>query len=573
MKKIPALLIVCVMTVIVPGTVALAGVILPELQEILEGLGPNEEVQVIVTLTDQVNLKNFKEEDKKLRRSRIIRALKSKAEKNQENIKKFLREKKVKKIKSFWIFNGFALTAKAKVLENLAALEGVQSISLDAKLSIPEPQVTASESPPEWNINLINVPALWSQGYTGSGIVLANMDSGVDMTHQELASRWRGGSNSWFDPHGDYDMPYDYSGHGTAVMGILVGGDAGGTAIGVAPDAQWIAVKIFNDAGNSYDSYIVAGFQWLLDPDGNPATDDAPDVINNSWGYPYYAGCYRSSYFQPVIQALKTSGIGVVFSAGNEGPFSSTDEAPANYSNSFAVGAVDETQTIAFFSARGPSSCDDSIYPEVVAPGLSVRTSYLGNDYAYVSGTSIAAPHVAGVMGLLMSAYSSLSINVIEAAITDSALDLGPESPDNAYGYGLLDVMAAYNLLNQSLSQPPVATNDHYTIPRNSAALLNILANDADPDGTIDATSVIFRSGIKTDITIRGGTVVANTDGTVSYTPDGSGGPDYFWYTVTDNNGIISNEARVRINRIRNAAGLNAAPASSPTSGRTRITR
>jgi bacillopeptidase F len=376
------------------------------------------------------------------------------------------------------------------------------------------------------------------------------MDTGVDVNHPDLVSRWRGGSNSWYDPNGEHATPYDGDtyGHGTGVMGVMVGGDAGGSAIGVAPGAQWIAVKIFNDAGLAALSGIHAGYQWLLDPDGDPDTDDAPDIVNNSWGFPDQAG-YCSTYFQSDIVTLKTAGIGVVFSAGNQ----KVNESPANNLESFAVGAVDATETIAFFSARGPSACDGTIYPELVAPGVNVLTADLTFDgrypdsYAAVSGTSIAAPHVAGAMGLLLSAYPSLSIGEIESALTASALDLGDTGPDNTYGNGLLDVMAAYNLLSQTQPQAPIANNDRVTIPRNITTIINILANDVDPDGTIDKTSVVLKSAT----TIRGSEVVVESDGTVTYRPEGGGGPDYFWYTVKDTEGVTSNEARVRVNRVR----------------------
>ena len=539
-------------TLIGAGLDARGDVIGPGLKKVLQSLGADEEVAVIVTLADTVDLQKFKDKDKALRRSKIIKALKNKSVKTQKNIKNYLKLKKVRKIKSFWIFNGLAVTANAEVLEQLAAMDEIESISPDVTLSrLKEPPVTDSVSPPEWNINAIKAPELWSSGYTGVGTVLASMDTGVDVNHPDLVSRWRGGSNSWYDPNGEHATPYDGDtyGHGTGVMGVMVGGDAGGSAIGVAPGAQWIAVKIFNDAGLAALSGIHAGYQWLLDPDGDPDIDDAPDVVNNSWGFPNEAGTCLITYFQNDIMALKTAGIGVVFSAGNQ----ALNESPANNLESFAVGAVDATETIASFSARGPSACDGTIYPELVAPGVNVLTADLTFDgrypdsYAAVSGTSIAAPHVAGAMGLLLSAYPSLSIGEIEAALTASALDLGDTGPDNTYGNGLLDVMAAYNLLSQTQPQAPIANNDRVTIPRNITTIINILANDVDPDGTIDKTSVVLKSAT----TIRGSTVVVNVDGTVTYTPEGGGGPDYFWYTVKDTDGVTSNEARVRVNRVR----------------------
>ena len=212
----------------------------------------------------------------------------------------------------------------------------------------------------QWNLNSIRGPELWNLGYTGAGVVVANMDTGVDANHPDLAGKWRGGSNSWYDPNGEHDTPYDADGHGTRVMGIIVGGDNGGSAIGVAPDSTWIAVKIFNDKGQASYSAVHEGFQWLLDPDGDPDTDDSPDVVNNSWGLDESLNeCVTE--FEADVQALRTSGIAVVFSAGNSGPYPSSSLSPANYPESFAVGAVDETMTIAPFSSRGPSACDVTV--------------------------------------------------------------------------------------------------------------------------------------------------------------------------------------------------------------------
>ncbi len=248
-------------------------------------------------------------------------------------------------------------------------------------------------------------------------------------------------------------------------MGVIVGGDAGGTAIGVAPDAKWIAVKIFNDSGKASLSTIHQGFQWLLDPDGNPGTDDAPDIVNNSWGLDNVNEC--SHDFELDIQALKTANIAVVFSAGNSGPYTSTSVSPANNPGAFAVGAVDSSKRIASFSSRGPSACDGDIYPGVVAPGVSIRTSDLTfggifpNSYATVSGTSFSSPHVTGAMALLMNAFPSVTVNKLESALKQSALDLGIPGKDNDYGKGLIDVMAAYNLLLNPVPDVEASPESH----------------------------------------------------------------------------------------------------------------
>jgi bacillopeptidase F len=166
--------------------------------------------------------------------------------------------------------------------------------------------------------------------------------------------------------------------------------------------------------------------------------------------------CYLE--FQQDIQALKASEIAVVFSAGNEGlngPASSIS--PANNPESFAVGAVSSTLDIAGFSSRGPSACvlENDFFPEVVAPGVSVKTSDLTYNGLFpirthsVSGTSFASPHVAGAMALLLSAFPELTVSEVESALMDTAVDLGDIGPDNDYGFGMIDAMAAYRLLVQ----------------------------------------------------------------------------------------------------------------------------
>jgi bacillopeptidase F len=412
-------------------------------------MGPDEEVAVIVNLADKVDPSQFTEPNKGLRRAAIVRALKGKANATQGPLNAYLRGKGAGRLKQLWLINGLAATVKAGIIAELAGRSEVESVRLDATVKAPEPAPAASALP-EWNLDAIGAPDLWAMGYTGAGVVVASMDTGVDAQHPDLASRYRGGGNSWFDPNGEYATPYDHTGHGTQVMGLIVGGDAGSTAIGVAPGAQWIAVKIFDSADVAEYSDIHAGFQWLLDPDGNPGSNDAPDVINNSWSLGNVGGC--DSAFQPDILTLKAAQIAVVFSGGNYGPSGSSSVSPANNPGGFAVGSVDGLNNIASSSSRGPSACNGPFYPEVVAPGVNVRTSDLSfggmpDSYAQVYGTSFAAPHVAGAMALLLNAHTDATPAELEQALEDAALDLGAAGPDNAYGYGLIDVVAAKSWL------------------------------------------------------------------------------------------------------------------------------
>ena len=360
---------------------ARTGVIDPDLQALLYTLNPEDEVAVIVTLSDQADLKSIQEQNKSKRRFQVTTALKDKAEKTQKSMKDFLKVKKARKVVPFWIFNGLAATVRADAIDELAAQPGIDTIRLDDVISLDDtlrtPGTPRPDPPqPAWNVAATRAPELWYMGYTGTGVVVAGMDTGVDGDHPDLASRWRGGSNSWYDPNGQHATPHDNAGHGTQTMGIMVGGGASGEVIGIAPGARWIAVKIFDDAGNASFSNIHLGYQWLLDPDGQSSTDDAPDVVNNSWGLRNNVDACIPE-FQADIQALKAAQIAVVFAAGNEGPYPYTSISPANYPESMAVGAVDANLEIQHTSSRGPSACDLSLYPQLVAPGVDIITSDL----------------------------------------------------------------------------------------------------------------------------------------------------------------------------------------------------
>jgi len=423
----------------------------------LDALPAGERLPVIVTFQEQADLRPGGLAGRSERQEHVVGVLRRTAQATQAPFRAMLARQRlvgdVDRVTYFWIFNGLAVTATPDVILELASRPEVRSVTLDRAFSAPNPSATAaaqSVSPVEQNVLLINAPPLWDLGFQGQGIVVANMDTGVSVSHPDLGARWRGGTNSWFDPYGEHpSSPVDLNGHGTATMGIMVGGDAGGTAIGVAPLAQWIAVKIFDDRGQATTSAIHLGFQWLLDPDGDPSTPDAPHVVNNSWRIGD-AECDLA--FQLDLQALRAAGIVPVFSAGNTGPADATSVSPANNPEALAVGATDKSDLIYAGSARGPSSCGESatIFPEVVAPGVDIRTAGRFATYQTVTGTSMAAPHVAGALALLLSAYPNLSVSQQEAALRHGAVDLGPVGSDNTYGYGRIDALAAYAYLIHS---------------------------------------------------------------------------------------------------------------------------
>lgn len=364
----------------------------------------------------------------------------------------------VTQVTPFWIFNGFSITATPAVIHELAMQPEVLSITPDAV------EIALTQGAPvEANLSSVNAPALWALGWQGQGVVVASLDTGVDLTHPELAARWRGGANSWFDPYGQHATPTDLNGHGTLTMGVMVGGSGGGSVIGLAPQARWIAARIFNDRGEATATAIHQAFQWLLDPDGNPATADAPQVVSNSWTL-NAPGCNLA--FELDLQALRAAGILPVFAAGNAGPEAATSRSPANNPSAFAVGAVADNDMLYAGSGRGPSACSGAhpVYPHLTAPGVAIRTTARGGGYDdNATGTSLAAPHVAGGLALLLSAFPHLSVAQQEAALLNSAHDLGIPGADNDFGAGRLDLQASYQWLVDSgiapQSGPPIVVN------------------------------------------------------------------------------------------------------------------
>ncbi len=412
---------------------------------------------VVVTLVDRADLASVRGGTRQARLRATIDELRATADASQVGIRSRLRVRadqgRVARVTPLWISNAVSVTATADVITELAARADVRSVVPDAI------EITPAAAPPTPNQTAIDAPAVWDLGQTGQGVVVANLDSGVDVSHPDLATRWRGGTNSWFDPYGQHATPTDLTGHGTGTMGVMVGGDASGTSIGTAPGATWIAAKIFNDSGGATATAVHQAFQWVLDPDHDPATADAPRVVNGSWSLGSGPGCDLS--FQPDVQALRAAGILPVFAAGNFGPGASTSVSPANYPESLSVGAVSDAGAITSGSSRGPSTCGgrSRVFPDLVAPGSAIYTADRYGLYQTLSGTSLAAPHVGGVLALLLGSAPALSADQQQAALLTTAVDLGTAGPDETYGAGLVDARAAYDALQAPPPTPDFAVS------------------------------------------------------------------------------------------------------------------
>jgi serine protease AprX len=404
--------------------------------------------------------------------------------------------------RSYWIVNAIALRADRHLLAALRRREDVAAILSDADVPVrdaPRPVAGARRLAAEWGVERIRAPTVWSRGAEGQGIVVGIPDSGAQWNHPALATQYLGSDgttarhdHAWWDAvHGDIDgdggspcgfsatAPCDDDGHGTFVTGIAVGGE-GANRIGVAPRARWIACRSM-DRGVGRPSTYIECLQFFLAPTDlggrNPDPARRPDVVSNSWVCPPEEGC-DSRVLQPAIDAMHAAGIFMAAAAGNDGPGCSTIAYPPPIAGSvFTVGGTEEGDVIRPTSSRGPITVDGSgrPKPDVVAPGTRIRSAYPPNDYRVAGGTSAAAPHVAGAVALLWSAFPWLRRDVerTERLLRESAVpvtttdgcggDTPTQVPNNTFGAGRIDVAAAYE---RALAEAPDTVGPRLTALR-----------------------------------------------------------------------------------------------------------
>jgi bacillopeptidase F len=465
---------------------AAAGTIAPDLSALLDTMADTDYVPAIVMVRDPVDLEALNREldgmhaDRAYRHQRVVLALRRRAEETQGDLLAFLgRESaagRARSVRGLWISNIVIVEAQKEVLMRLADRSDVGEIYYDYRIEPIRPVSVgkADESllaSIEEGLQRINAPAAWNRGYTGAGRLVSHLDTGVDGNHPALSSRWRGthapSAECWYDPVTNTTFPWDSGVHGTHTMGTTCGYNVStDDHIGVAYEAEWIAASVIDRVNiPTTMADALTAFQWTADPDGDPFTiDDVPDVSSNSWGIsPIWHSSYLNGpcdqYFWNVLDGCEAAGVVVVYAAGNEGndPPNSIRN-PSNRAvdpyNSFCVGAIDGANygnnPAAGFSSRGPVPSDCGSYttkPEVAAPGVSVRSSWPGGGYGRLDGTSMAAPHVAGAVAILRQADPNATSEQIKFALMESAQDLGTAGEDNTYGWGLIDVDAALDII------------------------------------------------------------------------------------------------------------------------------
>ncbi|BCJ40903.1 hypothetical protein GCM10010168_47970 [Actinoplanes ianthinogenes] len=391
----------------------------------------------------------------------VVRAAQTGARLHQAGLRELLGKRKVP-FESFWIADTIKVTGTAALRKEIAARPDVKGIVADTPIVLPKPAAGSAQAEVqgnEWNIDRIGAPRVWAEkGDTGQGIVIANVDTGVQFDHPALAASYRGrqadGSYrhdyNWYDPSHVCSgaAPCDNAGHGTHTMGTMVGADG----IGVAPGAKWIAAKGCESQSCSASALLAAG-QWIVAPTdlsgANPRPDLAPDIVNNSWG----GAAGFDPWYSDVVRAWTAAGIFPAFSNGNSGPGCATATTPGSYTDVYSSGAFDVTGAIASFSSRGTGQ-DGGIKPDLAAPGVDVRSSVPGDAYASYSGTSMASPHTAATVALIWAAVPALRRDLtatreildVTATDADDTSCGGTAADNNVFGQGRLDAYAAVSL-------------------------------------------------------------------------------------------------------------------------------
>jgi len=452
---------------------------------VIDHTANGQQAEFFVVLADQADLSGAATLPTKNEKGRYVRdALWNKSQATQGPILQWLGERGLEH-RSFYTVNAILVNGSREIAEALASRPDVARVEGNPQIqnSLPQPgtSVEAPSQPQapetiEPGISYTHAPDVWALGFTGQNIVVASADTGVRWTHNALKPHYRG----WDGVTGDHDFnwhdsihsgggacgpdspqPCDDFFHGSHTTGTAIGDDGGANQIGMAPGAKWIACRNMSVGVGTPARYIEC-MDFFLAPypvGGDPSQGDptkAPDITINSWGCPTSEGCAVTT-LQAAVEAQKAAGIMMVVAAGNAGSgCSTTIDPPSFYAASYTAGALNTgTDTIAFFSSRGPVTVDGSgrIKPDITAPGTSTRSASNSSDsaYTFADGTSMATPHIAGAMALLWSAIPSLQnqIDASRAALNDAAHFISstqcgtPGPPNNVYGWGRVDILAA----------------------------------------------------------------------------------------------------------------------------------
>ena len=518
---------------------------------------------VIVMMTERYDNSQLSQKTalmtKEQRRDFVIAERKAFCQASQAQVLDFLEGYKaynmVTDVKPFWSFNGFSCSASAEVLAQLAEREDVAMVIPDEmRQMIPQNEVIGSVTTRAnaWHVDKINAPSVWNYngtGYTGNGIIIGLIDTGVNYNHIDIAnSMWDGGSEF---PHHGYDIfyqdldPMDDQGHGTHTAGILAGQGTAGTQTGIAPGAKIMSIKVLGEEGEGEASHLIQGVEFALEHGAHILSISLSDVGAGP--------CY---YYRDVFATCLDAGVAAAIACGNEGQTQYTYPVPFNISapsncppawlhpdqrnlieggltSVISVGATDSNDEHCGFSSVGPTTWATGpnvgnyndypyengnvnqpglIRPDISAPGANITSlNYqTTNNYIEMDGTSMATPCVAGVLAMLLEASPELTPAELDSIIELTSVRVGNTMKNNRVGSGRIDALAAINALFHHGPTNLTADFDGEQVVLNWTAAPEGISYD------------VYRDGMR----------IANSLTTTTYTDHISYGGSYTYYII-----------------------------------------
>lgn len=462
---------------------ASAGVVTPDLANIMATSKADDLLPVFIRVTGDIDPSYIDAATAGMsmrdRRAFAVDVLKNLATETQMPILQVLKsypEELVTGLHTNWLVNVISCETTVDIIRQMASRGDVQFVSFRYAMSpmiedMSQARPVESTDADTWGVDKINAPAVWAMGYNGTGVLVADIDTGCNYNHVDLADHmWHdtpaGLHYGWDMENGDGD-PMDNNGHGTHTMGTIGSDGTAGTQCGVAPNATLMAVRVSVSVSPAAEQNVMDGFQWAI--------DHGADILSTSLGYIYSWNPQRALW-RTAEQNMLAVGVHHAVAAGNEGPGAPSIRCPGDCpppwrhlpeqvaTGAFAavvtVGATDSNDGIASFSSRGPVTWqsiapwydwDETppdaglIDPDVCAPGVGVISCNYANPYGYVSmdGTSMATPHVAGTMALILDANPNLTPAQVDQILEETAVDLGSSGKENIYGAGRINAYAA----------------------------------------------------------------------------------------------------------------------------------
>lgn len=457
------------------------------------------------------------------RRVEVARILSDFAAREQADLLKelgsYVESGAVADIRPMWIVNAVYCEATPEVIRRVAARADVHYVNYDLVYcpDLDEPQVECDgEDEVVWGVEKIRAPEVWAQGFTGANVVCGHIDTGCDYTHPDLADHMWEDAN--YPRHGwnfenNTNDPMDVQGHGTHTAGTVASDGTSGSQCGVAPDARLMVCRVRTVADSVAESQCWQAMQFVVAPPLSPA--NGADLYTMSLGWMIAWAPHQATWRQ-VADNVNAAGVIQIIAAGNERGSATPPNAlrcPGNVpppwwnpqntgsgtlSGVISIGATDASDAIAYFSSPGPvtwqavAPYNDYVYPpgltkpDVSAPGVDVKSCRVGGGYTLMSGTSMATPHVAGTVCLMLSKNPNLTPAVVDSILEVTAVDLGPAGKDNDFGAGRIDAFAAV----QAVTRGPVlklrrvivgdssGNNDGYIDPGETASLVGWLFNE-----------------------------------------------------------------------------------------------